>query len=199
MGEYMKMAKVVGSAVISLLVLLTAGCQSFGPLRIKPVAAAHGAVLEPHFQLAYYRVDRAGMYHFYLQATTPPTGTDAAITQIAIIRVLWKPIPGVTPILHTAINATFRYLVITPSGAGMYQGAGFIRIHNGPRAPVMHASVVAGDLRLTGAAGYFRDALGPSRIVGNITAVRSGSKTLALTLGAQREFYLKTYRFRQRR
>ncbi len=184
-----------GTLLLSLAAFLPTGCRSFGPLRIRPVQASTGAMLQPHFRRNYYYVDRDGTYHFYLQTVPRTSGPAAQVTQIAIVTVFWRPIPGVTPILPSAINAVFRYLVFTPSGAGLYQGAGLVRLFNSAHARVMHAAIVNGDLRLTASSGYFRDALGPSRMTGDFSAVHSTSRGMALILRARRRFFLSTYRF----
>ena len=180
---------------VLLLAGLLTGCKSFGPLRIKPVQQIGKAELRPEFTTSYYRVSRDGTYYFYLE-TTSPARAGRVIRQIALVRVFWRPVPGVTPILPTAINATFRYIVITPTGAGIYSGAGFIRIHNSRHARIMHASIVDGDLLLVSSSGYFHDPLGPARIRGDFHAIRSKAKTISLTLRARREFFLKTYQMR---
>ena len=186
----MKQRNVIALALFIIATGL-AGCKSFGPMRIKPVKSGSAATLRPAFTSGYFRVSRDQAYHFILFATTkaPNGGT---VRQVMILRVLWKPIPGVTPILRTAINTTIRYLVFTPNGCGMYQGAGFVRLHNGSHAREMHASLVDGDLRLTGASGYFSDALGASRIIGDFKAIRSVEKTLTLTLRTKRQFFAAT-------
>ncbi len=169
------------------------GCKSFGPLTIKPVHSS-AVALEPQFTEGFYRVTRDHTYDFYLQTSTAAAkGKKAAVKQIAIIRVFWRPIPGITPILSSSINATIRYIVITPGGVGMYQGGGFVRLFNARGARVMHAAIVGGDLRLTGASGYFKDALGPSRIRGNIRAVHSAMKEINLALRARRAAFAASY------
>lgn len=173
--------------------LLSAGCKSFGPLTLIPVHSQRRA-LEPQFNEGFYRVTRDHTYHFYLQTVLHHADkAQAPVTQIAIINVFWRPIPGVTPILSSAINATIRYIVITPGGIGMYQGAGFVRLFNSRGARVMHAAIVDGDVRLTGASGYFKDALGPSRIRGNFQAVLGPAKEIVLTLRARRHTYAASY------
>ncbi len=182
------------NVMVLLLVLMAlelTGCKSFGPMRIKPVSTTTGATLYPGFTRGYYRMSRDLVFHFILFSTTR-TATGGSVQQVMILRVFWKPIPGVTPILHTAINTTIRYLIFTPDGCGMYQGAGFVRLHNGRHARVMHASLVDGDLRLTGASGYFTDVLGPARITGDFTALRSKEKNLTLTLHIKRKFFATT-------
>ncbi len=179
---------------IALILLIAiagiSGCKSFGPMRIKPVTSTTGATLRPDFTASYYRVSRDKAYHFILASATKVPGGE--IRQVMILRVFWRPIPGVTPILSTAINTTIRYLIFTPNGCGMYEGAGFVRLHNGSHARRMHASLVDGDLRLTGASGYFTDALGPARITGDFTALASKEKTVALTLRIKRQFFAAT-------
>jgi hypothetical protein len=181
----------VMALIFVLLATVIAGCKSFGPMRVKPLGSTSGATLRPGFTRGYYRFSRNMVYHFILFATTKaPNG--GSVRQVMILRVFWKPVPGVTPIGHTAINTTIRYLIFTPNGCGMYQGAGFVRLHNGSHARKMHASLVDGDLRLTGASGYFTDALGPSRIIGDFKALRSKEKTITLTQHIKRKFFAAT-------
>lgn len=185
-------------ALAAAAMICTAGCKSFGPLTLTPVKSNRLA-LEPQFSEGFYRVTQDHTYRFYLQTVQHHTSKNhPRVTQIAIINVFWRPIPGVTPILSSAINATIRYIVITPGGVGMYQGAGFVRLFNSRGAGVMHGAIVDGDLRLTGSGGYFKDALGPCRIRGNFTAVRGAAKEIELALRARRRTYAASYRDRAR-
>ncbi len=192
-GDYaigMKQRNVITLALL-IAAMTLAGCKSFGPMRIKPISSRTGATLRPNFTSGYFRFSRDQVYHFILFATTktPHGGT---VRQVMILRVFWTPVPGVTPIVRTAINTTIRYVIFTPHGCGMYQGAGFVRLHNSPHDREMHASLVQGDLRLSGASGNFIDAIGPSRIIGDFTALRSAERTLTLTLRTKRRFFAAT-------
>lgn len=171
------------------------GCSFYGPLRVTPIKAHGKVVLRPHFSTAYYRGGGGNPLNFYFQQNTP-LAAGGMIRQLMLMRVFWTPIPGQTPISRTAIDATFRYIVITPSGAGMYEGAGFVWLHNGGHASVMHATILQGDLRLTQATAYFHDPLGRARIRGDLSAKRSLNKTLTLSLRAQRLFFQSTFSHR---
>lgn len=185
-----------GLALAATFILCSAGCKSFGPLTLTPVKNEHIA-LEPQFDEGFYRVTRDHTYHFYLQTAGRRNPKNSKpVEQIAIINVFWRPIPGVTPILSSAINATIRYIVITPGGVGMYQGAGFVRLFNSRGSRIMHAAIVDGDLRLTGSSGYFKDALGPCRIKGDFRAIRGAAKEIVLSLRARRGTYLASFRDR---
>ncbi|MGC8559566.1 MAG: hypothetical protein ACP5O1_02695 [Phycisphaerae bacterium] len=178
--------------------LCTAGCKSFGPLTLTPVKTERVA-LEPQFSEGFYRVTQDHTYRFYLQTEQRRSPKKSEpVKQIAIINVFWRPIPGVTPILSSAINATIRYIVITPGGVGMYQGAGFVRLFNSRGARIMHGAIIDGDLRLTGSSGYFKDALGPCRIRGDFRAIRGATKEIALSLRARRRTYIASFRDRAR-
>ncbi len=186
------------ASVLSGVAMLSAclgGCSFYGPLRVTPIKTHGRVVLRPRFSTAYYRGGGGNPLNFYFQQNTS-LGGGGIIRQIMLMRVFWTPIPGQTPISRTAINATFRYIVITPNGAGMYEGAGFVWLHNGGHARVMHATILQGDLRLTQATAYFRDPLGRARIRGDIAAERSQNKALTLALQAQRQFFRSTYRHR---
>lgn len=179
--------------LLGLLPLWMSGCGYFQPLSIIPVRSRGNSALQPSFHQAFYYVTRDGTYRFILESKSPgKTG----ITQMMLMRVFWKPVPGLTPILSTAINATFQYIVITPSGTGRYSGAGFVRLHNGRHAAIMHATMVDGDLRLTASSGYFHDALGPSRIRGDFTADRQPRRAIAMLLQARRAYFISAYRTR---
>jgi hypothetical protein len=170
-----------------------AGCQSFGPLRIQPVSSNQAVVLSPNFLVAGFRVDQDGNYYFYFESRSPGGGSPTGIRQILILRVFWKPKPGVTTLDPSAINSTMRFIIITPNGSGMYEGAGFVRIHGDQNSQELSISIVDGELRLTSSSGYFHDALGPSRIVGDQDVVQSPDRTLALIEQARRDFFLATF------
>lgn len=185
------------AACLGLCLLALAGCSGVDyPVRIKPIKAGANTILRPKFRAAYYRTDRGGNVDFYFAKTSRDATLGGKVRQMFLVRVFWRPIPGQTPISRTAINATFRFVVTTPNGAGMYEGAGFVWLHNGLRARTMHATILAGELRLTQATAYFHDPLGRARISGVIKAKRSAARTLALSLHAQRLFFRTTYAHR---
>ncbi len=74
----------------------------------------------------------------------------------------------------------------------MYEGAGLVRLHDDRGSHHMHATLEDGDLRLVAASGYFRDALGPSRIHGSFKAVLAAGDEIRLALLARRQFFMHT-------
>lgn len=173
------------------LVFLLAGCTYGGhPLRIEPVASKGGEI-RPNFRQIYYRVDRDKNVYFYLKAT--PTKGQKEIDQTVVIRVFWKPIGGRTSLNAAAINSTFRYVVSNPTGAGSYEGAGFVRFYSRIGSKELRAKLMDGDLRLTEATSGFVDTLKRSRIRGTFIARRDDGQTVDLMLQAQRDFFARTF------
>src|ERR1041384_2373553 len=110
--------------LILLLVLpLLAGCNTFNmfgvgtvPLQIEP--AHKGAAISPRFGQSYYYVDRDQNLYFVMKSATTEAGKP--VEQIMTIRVFWQPRGGVTTMNPSALNSTFRYVLITPDAMGIY-------------------------------------------------------------------------------
>ena len=179
-------------SVLFLFVLLPAlltGCGFGGrPLRIEPVANK-AAAFEPRFGQVYYRVDRDQNVYFYLKADSAKGASDQTI----LFRVFWQPIGGRTTLNAAAINATYRYVVLNSTGAGMYEGTGFVRFSGKVGSPRLKARLIDGDLRLTESTSGFVDTLKRSRIRGTFTAKRDDARTVEQTLEAQRTYFARTF------
>ncbi|HMD53419.1 MAG TPA: hypothetical protein VKJ65_02580 [Phycisphaerae bacterium] len=180
-------------AMLASICACLTGCESFGPLRIIPVESKQTTMLRPNFLVASFRVDQDDVFWFYFESRSPGGNSLIGIRQILILRVFWRPRPGTTTLDPSAVNATMRYIVMTPNGSGMYEGSGFVRIHGRPNSPKLGISIVDGELRLTNSSGYFQDALGPSRITGDQEALNSPDRTVALIEQSRRDFFQATY------
>ena len=98
-------------AVVSLALTLT-GCVSYQPLQLEPVKKA--TPIAPKFSQSYYYFDRDRNLYFVMRSDSTDAATGKPIAQVATIRVFWHPRDGgVTTLNATAINATFRYLLMT--------------------------------------------------------------------------------------
>lgn len=178
-------------AVILLSATVLGGCGGFKPLRIAPSRPNVPAV-EPRFTQAAYRVDRDQTYHFILwNATTGRGGGN--VEQVLIMRVFWRPVGGKTSLNPDSVNATFRYLVMTPTAVAQYEGAGFVRLEDKPGAEKMDARIVSGDLVLSESTAAFNDTLGRARITGSFSARHMPLETAEKALAARREFFLRTF------
>jgi hypothetical protein len=167
-----------------------AGCGAGGhPLRIEPVGSK-AAAYQPNFKQIYYRVDRDNNVYFYTKA---PLQKAKNVEQTLVMRVFWKPIGGKTSLNATALNSTFRYVIYNATGAGSYEGAGFVRFYGKIGKRDLSVRVIDGDLRLTEATSAFVDTLKRSRFRGKFTAHRDDGRTLEATLDAQREFFGRTF------
>jgi hypothetical protein len=118
--------------------------------------------------------------------------TGKRVTQIATVRMFWHPKGGVTTLNPTALNATFRYILMTPDSLGMYEGAGFVRPSSKDGAQTFEARVVDADLRLTQASATFNDTLGRCHLHGYFTAAYDDVRATELYLQAQRDFFAQS-------
>ena len=92
----------------------------------------------------------------------------------------------------TALNATYRYVIITGDSVGMYEGAGFVRLWGKNGDHRLYARLMDGDLRLTEATASFTDTLGRSRVRGNFNSVYNDAKAVDMLLAAHQEFFARS-------
>lgn len=175
-----------------LAVALTglAGCAPRGTLQIEPVKRA--VPIAPKFTQSYYFWDRDSNLYFVMRAQGAEPGTGRPVTQVATIRVFWHPRGGVTTLNKAALNATMRYLVMTPDSLGLYEGAGFVRLYSKDGKSPFRAQVMDSDLRLTQASATYKDTLGRSRMRGVFKADWNDAAGTELLLDAQREFFARS-------
>jgi hypothetical protein len=183
------------------LLLPLAGCGSFlatvgaGPVIIEPVGKKNVAAIQPNLRSIYYRIDRDDNLDIVMQDPhTTKKPAHPGDQEYIILRVFWQPRGGVTSLSAESINTTFRYIVINSSGAGLYEGAGFVRLYGKVGKPKLTARILDGDLRLTESTSGFVDTLGRSRFTGAFSARYSDSQTVARLLDDQRNFFEKTYK-----
>ena len=190
MLPYMKHIYLLMAIGLGLGGMILGGCSAYKPLRIQPIAA-DSAVIEPDFTVSNYTVDRDQNLYFYMSRQTIDRTTGEPLEQVAVMRVFWQPIGGRTSLNPSSINATFRYVVMTPRSAGLYEGAGFVRIYSTAGSGVMLARIVDGDLRLSESTKDFHDDLGRAVFTGNFSASLDND-TSGQILATQRTFFQRS-------
>jgi hypothetical protein len=184
------MKRTISLFCVVSLALCVAGCTYGGhPLRIEPVGSKT-AMFQPNFKQIYYRVDRDNNVYFYSKAA-PQKGK--SVEETLVMRVFWKPDGGRTSLNATALNSTFRYVLYNATGAGSYEGAGFVRMYGKIGARNLRVRVIDADLRLTEATSAFIDTLKRSRFRGKFLAHRDDAHTLESILDAERIFFARTF------
>lgn len=158
------------------------------PLQIEPARKA--PAISPRFAQSYYYVDRDQTLYFIMRSAVSEGGK--SIEQIMTVRVFWQPRGGVTTMNPAALNATFRYAVITPESMGLYEGAGFVRLNSKLGDATFRALVVDGDIRLTQATNSFVDTLGRAHLTGAFSAAYDDAKAMDMLLEAQQEFFARS-------
>lgn len=172
---------------VCVLALLMPACGIAQPLQIEP--ARRGAAISPRFAETVYSYDRDQNLTFVMRSTGTDQASGKPIEQLATIRVFWRPKGGVTTLNPSALNATIRYVVMTPDALGIYEGAGFVRLNSRTGAPNLEARVMDADIRLTQRSDRFVDTLGRAHMRGYFKAVYNDVKTNDMLLNAQQEFF----------
>ena len=177
-------------AFLLLVLPLLAACGVYQPLQIAPLGKA--TPISPRFGQSYYYYDRDQDLYFVMRSTGTDAATGKAVDQVATIRVFWRPRGGVTTLNPSAVNATIRYVIMTPDAIGMYEGAGFVRLESKTGDSRFQARVMDGDLRLTQASTSFVDTLGRAHINGAFTATYDDVKAMDMLRDSQREFFARS-------
>lgn len=196
------------SSTLSLILLLSIaallpGCITIAPnltarpLTIAPVGKKTFLPIQPNFKTVYYRVDRDHNVDVVLENANRGKPSPDGVVQEIVLHIFWQPIGGRTSLNSDSLNATYRYVVLTPKGAGLYEGAGFVRFFDTVGKNKLRARVMDGDLRLSEASPGFVDTLGRSRLAGAFTARLNDSETLARKIDMQRDFFIRTFKYAQ--
>jgi hypothetical protein len=185
------MKNILRIVMLAAMVMWMGGCAAYRVLQIEPVAKK-GTVISPKFSESYYYVDRDQNVYFVMRSSTVDKATGKPVEQIATVRVFWRPVGGKTSMDTSSLNATYRYVLMTPDTVGMYEGAGFVRLWGKNGAKKLDARLMDGDLRLTQSSVNFVDNLGRARIRGNFSARYDDAKAMEMLMAAHREFFARS-------
>jgi hypothetical protein len=178
-------------AFFLLMLSLVSGCNVIArPLQIEPARKA--TPISPRFSQSYYYFDRDQNLYFVMRASSSDPATGKPVEQIATIRVFWQPKGGVTTLDPTALNATFRYIIMTPDAVGMYEGAGFVRLSSKEGASRFQARIMDGDMRLSQASNSFVDTLGRAHVRGTFSAVYDDAKAVDMLRDTEQQFFARS-------
>ncbi|MEM6552820.1 MAG: hypothetical protein AAF750_11940 [Planctomycetota bacterium] len=180
-------ATLVGRAAVTLLLATTLAllpaCSLWptqpSALAISPVGGDEPLRLRGSFDRAFYDFDDQNHVTVLLLA-----GPEDRPEQAAVLRMLWKPKAGQTPLAPTATNATIHYLIFADANTdagplqevGVYAGAGFLYLEGTPGSARLTGSLWEADLALIDRSDRFNDLLGPSELEGSFTARRDRTR-----------------------
>jgi len=172
----------IGSLLGGLVLLsLLAGCAAFEPGGELSVAGAaeQRVKLTGSFDRAIYGHDAQDNLTVILL-----DGPRDTPMQAAVIRMLWMPQAGATPIDPSATNASIHYCIFAgeqkPRPVGVYAGAGFLYPKRALGKPRLQAELWEASLQLSDRSDNFRDRLGQSVIKGEFTARRDEARVSEL-------------------
>ncbi len=127
------------------------------------------------FDRAYYTCEGTQATVFVLLQ-----GDEAKPAAAAIVRVLWRPTAGSTPIDGHASNATLRVLRFGATQTEVWTGAGFVFLKDKPKNFYMTGQCWNADINLTDASNGAHDTLGPAQAEGDFTATYAPEKVAEL-------------------
>lgn len=170
----------------SAMLLFASGChvpQSFfegtgGSLEVESLGVDR-VRLTGEFAHAYYANGNDVETSFYLSTVPIEQLLDGEASQAQIVRIdlLWRPMPGRTPLAATASNASIRHIIISNGEVGIYGGSGFARPLGKPGDDSLTINLREASLQLLDSTDGFIDLLAPARISGTFSAVHDRRET----------------------
>jgi hypothetical protein len=167
------MAGLIAGAMGALLPGCGAGRTGMGAIKAESLAGRR-VVLPGDF-------DRA-VYHHETDADTTIILSDVSVDalllgevergQILYMQMLWLPKAGQTPMDASATNLSLRHIVVSGGELGIYGGAGYAQPDGAPGGRTFGLTIRDSTLRLLEATDGFVDPLTPSRVTGDVDAVR---------------------------
>lgn len=111
-----------------------------------------------------------------------PTQADPTqeMEQIVHAHAFWVPVLGTTRAEASMLNATLRFMILTPPTGVGYQGAGFLTFTIDRSGDVLDGQIESGELTPRQVAGGAKTPFGPARISGKIHATRNRRQLLRI-------------------
>lgn len=109
-----------------------------------------------------------------------PTQADPTqdIEQIVHAHAFWTPVLGTTRAEASMLNATLRFMILTPPTGVEYDGAGFITFKLDRSGNILDGRIESGELTPRQTVGGAQKPFGPARISGQIQATQNRRQIL---------------------
>lgn len=108
-------------------------------------------------------------------------GLGGSPATVVHLRLFLVPQAGRTPIEFTASNVAITHLVMTGASSGVYGGGGFLLVSSSVGSRWLTGRMRAGTVRLTRSVEGFVDRLGPSRVAGEVAALRDDQQATEIS------------------
>jgi hypothetical protein len=151
--------KRIGSLLLAMVMLCSAGCQSFNKFNntmtlVNYAKSDSPETLQQNFKEGFFSSNAFGEYEVLLKSDEPISqGGEKVMTQTIYATTLWKPIPGTTYAESSQINATIVYVVriadkpdaevVNQGGETTlrYEGTGFLSFQTDPNENEMTGTI----------------------------------------------------------
>jgi len=149
------------NTILCLLGATTMGC-SFAPSAFEIVDHRSSGEIRRYretFDEAYYDTDGSGNLTLVLRRAQAARRDLPDITQIVVIKGLWRCIPGTTIADNTQINSTVTYATISGRSGTTFEGAGSLffsqKRHSGQLSGVLELATLRPKRRIGGDEAIF--------------------------------------------
>ncbi len=171
--------------LFALIPVAFSGCASQGTVRLS--SATSQRAFEARLPTRVFARQDANAIDIYMtdlpiERWHPDTSLAGVSASLVHIHQFIAPKPGETPISNNASNATVRYILIAPTGIGIYAGGGFLRASGDT---TLHATLVGSTVNLVHHSPGFTDALGPSTLAATVNATGDDRAIAALQARVQ--------------
>ncbi len=140
------------------------------------------------FTEAYFARSADGGVDILLRWNEPAQADPTQYTeQIVHAHSFWTPVLGTTRAEASMINASLRFMILTPPTGVGYEGAGFLSFQINRAGDTLEGRIESGELSPRQVAGGAKEPFGPARIEGRIRAVNNRRQLLRLLHEAERK------------
>jgi hypothetical protein len=176
--------------LLAPLVVLSGGCGMFGGSRAELISYK-----DPYFPETYvvrfdqcaYRITPTGDYRLTAlaehESDADGSGAQAGgtIRQFLEAHVYWKPAPGKTPAHSSTLDANLRYIIESPGGVTVYEGAGFLFFRKRKLSDTLDGRIESGQLHLVTQIGSPVEFIGQASITARLIARHESTQALDLS------------------
>ncbi len=133
--------------------------------------------LHQNFDEAYYTIDPDGKLRLVLRNEAPSIAIPTEnISQVLLIETFWRPIPGITFVESSMINANLTYLIRSGPTARAYEGNGFVSFKENRRKGLLTGKIESANLRPTGQFGNPPAPFGRAHLDGTFRATNRSDR-----------------------
>lgn len=140
------------------------------------------------FDEAYYDMDSSGGLTLVLRRSQTSRGDLPDITQVVVVKSIWRSIPGTTIAQDTQINGTVTYAVLSGRAGTTFEGAGSLFYSSNPRSDELSGSLDLATLQPRRRIGGDEPVFDRAELSGEFCAKRDPRRVRRIVNDLERQF-----------